>query len=116
MSLRHVALLDVPRGEAPLAWLERLELLEFHGGLQLSVLQVVSPELPCEELWISRACRRPQELTLAFSDWAQARNVGPALIERAMARARETLGDWGLPGLREPATVPSAGLRLQRNP
>jgi hypothetical protein len=33
MSLRAAALLDLAHGEAPCAWLERLELLQFHAGL-----------------------------------------------------------------------------------
>jgi hypothetical protein len=102
MSLRAVALLDLARGDARCEWLERLELLQFHGGLQLSVSQLVGAEFAPHEVWLSRECRRPAELTGALADWIEARRPTPAQVERAWTRCREALAEWGIALPREP--------------
>ena len=96
MSLRAAALLDLAHGEAPCAWLERLELLQFHAGLQLSVSQVVGADCAPHEVWFSRECRRPGELVNAIAEWMEARNPTPAQVERAWSRCREALAEWGI--------------------
>lgn len=117
MSLRAVALLDLARGDARCEWLERLELLQFHGGLQLSVSQVVGAEFAPHEVWLSRECRRPGELTSALADWIEARGPTPAQAERAWTRCRETLAEWGITLPRDPQLhTPASGRRALAAP
>ena len=115
MSLRAASLLDLAHGDAPCAWLERLELLQFHGGLQLSVSQVVGSDCAPHEVWFSRECRRPNDLVNAIAEWIDARHPTPAQVERAWSRCREALAEWGIPVQREPQAVP-APRRVQAAP
>ena len=115
MSLRAAALLDLVHADVPCPWLERLELLQFHGGLQLSVSQVVGPDCAPLEVWFSRECRRPNELVNAIAEWMEARHPTPAQAERAWNRCREALAEWGITVQREPQAV-STPRRAQARP
>ena len=116
MSLRSTTLVDRPRTDPCHPWTERLELIQFHGGLQLTVLQIVSADLNPMELWISRECRRPQELGVAIGEWALARSASPQQLEQAWSRCRDALSEWGPMNLREAGTVTATPLRAQRRP
>ena len=95
MTLRTQTVLEVTRGEGRARWLERVELLEYYGILQLCALQVVSADHVPAEIWISRDCRDPGDIFEAAYQWTLGRGATPAQGELLAAQCRAALAAWG---------------------
>lgn len=94
VNLRAETLLEVARGASGAGWTERVELVEFYGTLQLCALQVVGPELPPAEIWISADCRDAHDLAQAVVAWGLARRGTAAQCEQLLHGCGAALMAW----------------------
>jgi hypothetical protein len=92
--VRAATIVDFNRGPAGNGWIERLELVETRGCLQLCVSQKFAPGLGSAETWASTYCYRWGDLEQAALAWIERRRAPPAAVGEVLRVCEETLAAW----------------------
>jgi len=95
--VRAATIVDFDRGPAGNGWIERLELVECRGCLQLCVLHKFAPGMGSAETWVSAHCHRWGELEQAALAWIERRRAPPAVVGEVLRVCAETLAAWKYP-------------------